>query len=492
MMFAFGGNQVYPLPDKMVGYLQDGNFMSSDNKKTRSRSQSFVFQRRISAVADHLRPHRWNWYALVRPIDRTLAQQTSEPLPQAKIRNLRYFWIDGLFAAISENFHVSFVPLFALAYGASNGQVGWLTALGNLLGALALFPGARLVEQRGERKSVVVWYTGIGGRLTLFLLAMFPFFIGEPLWGIVLIILLNGMRAFLFNFSNPAWTSLVADIVPDFMRGRYFGGRNTAMGIAALLIAPLAGTLIRELNGLGDLPYLGYQTVFFCAFAFGAISTLSFHRINEPPLTTRQNPPHQKGDTRRMLRQNKPFLGLIISAFVWGMALQVAAPFFNVYLVREFNATTGTIGALAAVSSFMALLGQWVFGRTMDRKGALWVQMVCGFTIPLLPLAWMFITAPWQVGLINTLGGFIWAGYNLSNFNLLLDMTPEQGRARAVALYQTASFASAVLGPLLGGYLADAISFQLIFGLSAAGRTLGMFIFLLVTVRLTRKLRAYS
>ncbi|MBK9054053.1 MAG: hypothetical protein IPL78_25000 [Chloroflexi bacterium] len=135
----------------------------------------------------------------------------------------------------------------------------------------------------------------------------------------MLIIILNGLRAFLFNLSNPAWTSMVADIVPDFMRGRYFGSRNTTtMGIAALLVAPLAGMIIRQLNGLGDQPYLGFQVVFFCAFVFGTISTLSFHRISEPPLSTRQNPPHQRGDTRRLLRQNIPFLGLVVSSFVWG------------------------------------------------------------------------------------------------------------------------------------------------------------------------------
>ena len=58
-----------------------------------------------------------------------------------------------------------------------------------------------------------------------------------------------------------------------------------------------------------------------------------------------------------------------------------------------------------------------MFGRLLDKKGALWVMLVCGFTIPVLPLGWIFITAPWQVGIINTLGGFIWAGYNLANFN---------------------------------------------------------------------------
>jgi MFS family permease len=110
-------------------------------------------------------------------------------------------------------------------------------------------------------------------------------------------------------------------------------------------------------------------------------------------------------------------------------------------------------------------------------------MLVCGFTIPLLPLGWVFITAPWQVGLINTLGGFIWAGYNLANFNMLLLLTPDKERLRMVALYQTAVFVSAFVGPLMGGYLADTFSFQLIFGLSFVGRLSAMIIFYLFVVR---------
>jgi MFS family permease len=65
---------------------------------------------------------------------------------------------------------------------------------------------------------------------------------------------------------------------------------------------------------------------------------------------------------------------------------------------------------------------------------------------------------------------------------LLLILTPDEQRPRAVALYQTAVFFSAVVGPLLGGYLADAVSFKLLFGLSGIGRLLGMIIFLGFTV----------
>ena len=36
----------------------------------------------------------------------------------------------------------------------ANGQVGWVTATGNLMGALALFPGARMVGHLIGRQAV--------------------------------------------------------------------------------------------------------------------------------------------------------------------------------------------------------------------------------------------------------------------------------------------------------------------------------------------------
>jgi MFS family permease len=387
-----------------------------------------------------------------------------------------------LFAAVSENFYLSFVPLFALAFGATSGQVGWLTAVANLAGAVAFFPGARLAE-RGPRKRVVLWSGGGIARLMLLGMALLPLFSSQGWLLIWLLIGLNGLRAFMSNLANPAWTSIVADLVPDHIRGRYFSSRNMAMGVAALLVAPLAGRLISWGNGRFDLAELGYQLIFFLAFAFGIVSTFSYSRIEEPARPLQAVVKHHRGDLWRTVQQSPGFIGLIASAFVWNLALQVAAPFFNVYLVNDFQASTTTIGLLVSVSSLMALFGQQFFGRLLDEKGTFWVMLVCGFTIPLLPLGWVFITAPWQVGLINTLGGFVWAGYNLANFNMLLLLTPNQDRPRAVALYQTAVFASAFIGPLIGGYLADAVSFKLIFGLSFAGRLLAMLIFYLFVTR---------
>ncbi|GAB4579709.1 MAG: MFS transporter [Anaerolineales bacterium] len=462
--------------------------MKTDSEPTPLPTTRTPLMRRwINAMVDARRPQRWNWYAIVRPIDRRIATQADEPQAPDKIRSLRYFWLDGLFAAISENFYLGFVTLFALAYGASKGQVGLVTAAGNLLGAISLFPGAQLVERWGRRKAVVVWSGGGISRVILLLMAVFPFFIDQPIWGIMAIVILNGLRAFTANLSNPAWTSMVADLVPNAMRGRYFSSRNVAMGLAALVVAPLAGRIISAGNEWAHSSVFGYQVIFFLAFAFGMVSTFAFQRIAEPPMTEEEARPHQRGDLRRALRAHPEFVWLVIGAFVWNTALQIAAPFFNVYMVQALGATTTMVGIVASISSLTSLIGQRFWGRWMDKKDAFWVQMVTGFLIPFLPFAWVFITQPWHVGIINTFGGFWWAGYNLANFNLLLIMTPEDQRARAVALFQTAVFTSAVFGPILGGYLADAVSFRLIFFLSFAGRMAGAVIFAWFVVRLYRR-----
>lgn len=448
----------------------------------------YIPQRRIS-VFDHLRPQRWSWYLVHRPLERSLIHQSPQPLTIRQTRNLRFFWLDGIFAAISESFYLAFIPLFALAYGADNQQVGWITAIGNLAGAAALFPGARLLEKTGKRQSIVLWSGGGIARVMLLLLAFIPLFNLPPTAAILLIATFNGVRAFMSNFANPAWTAMVADIVPEFLRGSYFSKRNLTMGIATLTFATVAGWIIRTGNQWQANPLLGYQLSFALAFIFGVVGTLQFAQIRESHSNQHVAQSRQAGSLRDALKNNPGYLGFVLSGFVWNFALQMAAPFFNVYLVTHLGANVETVGLLTSLSSLAALGGQLFFGKVLDRRGSVFLQLATGFPIALLPVMWIFYTAPWQIGINNLFGGFLWAGFNLANFNLLLQVTPSVGRARAVALYQTGVFASAFLGPLVGGFLADAVSFNLIFLLSGIGRALGMVTLLALTWWPMRRLR---
>ena len=445
-----------------------------------SRWHQRVVQRRISRV-DHLRPHRLNWEALKHP--EPAATEGDDALTPRRLAGIRWSWLDGFFTTVSENLYLGFIVLYALAYGASTSQLGLLAAIQNLLGAVSLFPGARAADVARHRKPLVTWTVGGFARVALLALALVPWLTSVPGTAIWLIIALNGLRSFMANFGNPAWTVLIGDLVPPRLRAQYFGNRNLMIMLAALLVAPLAGWLIKAGNGWLGQPHLGYQAMLALAFVTGLAGTLCFACIPEPHQASRARPA-SAGTTGlwSAIAGNQAFVGLLVSGFVWNLALQVAAPFFSVYLVRQLGAGVGTVGLLAGVNTLCGLIGSGLFSRVMDRLGALKTQALTGLFIPVIPTAWIWVTAPGQVGVLEGYAGLVWAGYNLANFALLLELTPASHRPQAVALYQTVVFTSAVVGPLLGGWLADTFGFHVIFGASGAGRLIGILLYVWLAV----------
>jgi MFS family permease len=87
----------------------------------------------------------------------------------------------------------------------------------------------------------------------------------------------------------------------------------------------------------------------------------------------------QAGSLREALKSSPGYLGFVLSGFVWNFALQIAAPFFNVYLVTELGASVGLVGLFTSLSSLAALGGQLVFGKVLDRRGAVFLQLATGF-----------------------------------------------------------------------------------------------------------------
>lgn len=382
---------------------------------------------------------------------------------------MRAFWWDGFWSNAADSIVLNYLSLYLIALGASTADIGLLSSLTSLFAALAFIPGARFTERYGRRKATVVVAGGTLSRLPLLALAVVPFFAtsGAAIW---LVIAIASFRGFWTYFGLPAWTSLTADVVPIGMRGRYLSSRNFGMGIAALIVAPLAGFLIDHFTGFG-----GWQLVWVVAFAAGAMSTWCYTRIPEPASAAEDPAPAAVATSsdRGLLADvlsDRNFVAYLASAVVWNIALQAAGPFFNVYLVQNLDASTAWVGFLAAIPAFTGLFGALFLGRLMDSRGTKRVMVVCGLLIPLMPLAWVFVNAPWQVVFINGAGGILWAGYHLATTNLVMIMCPPPKRARYAAAFQTVTWASQFVAPLIGGVVIGMVGFHAVFLLSAGGR----------------------
>jgi MFS family permease len=415
------------------------------------------------------------------PVDATLRRAAGDIGPQ-RIAGLRYFLFDGLFASLSDNLVAGFLELFLLSYGVSNSVIGLNTSVANFFASLSIIPGALAISRVRSRKRLVVLTGGGVARLGLLAISFVPFATGDSGLAVVSLVALNALRAVMGNFCNPAWTSLVADLVPLQARAKYFGRRNVAVIAASIVASPIAGRIVKSLSGLPSHPQLGFQAIFFLSFAVGTLSTASFSRI--PDASVSEASAHKPKDfPLRAILADRRFAGFALSAFVWNTAFQVSSPFFNVYLVSRLGASAAMVGLLTAVSSVFTLAGQLVLGPVTDKKGDIFVFILTGLLIPLLPISWILVNDPRQVILINTASGILWAGYNLACFNILLRLTPDDHRAEATAIYQTLVTASAVLGPLVGGALADSVGYRAVFAVSGIGRLAGTLLFIAVVLR---------
>jgi len=162
---------------------------------------------------------------------------------------------------------------------------------------------------------------------------------------------------------------------------------------------------------------------------------------------------------------------------IWNFSLNIAGPFFNVYLVKSLSATAFMVGFLSIVSSVAGLPAQRLFGQLNDRWGPRKVMLVTGSIIPVVPFAWYFTAAVWHAIPINIVAGFLWAGYNLASFNLLLAIAPEEQRARYSAMFQIAVTVSSALGASAGGLISNRWGIPLVFVCSAIGRAVGAVVF---------------
>lgn len=403
----------------------------------------------------------------------TVGGRWAAQLSSGEQHNLRAFFFDGVFAAASDAIFITYQTLYVLALGATNAQIGLMSALSNLSATVLLMPGAMLADRARRRKPVVLWSGGGFARLMLFLLAVLPFLFLGPV-AIYIAIVLNVLMAGANYLAYSAWVSLTADIVPLSWRGRFFGSRNMVIGVITILMTLLAGQLITRMGSIG-----GYQVAFGIAFLIGMAATYSYAQIREPEKddTDRATQAYSLSSLLASLRTDKSFLAFCLYGMIWNFSLNIAGPFFNVYLVKTLNATAFMVGFLSIVSSVAGLPAQRLFGQLNDRWGPRKVLLWTGSIIPLMPIAWYFTQAAWHAIPINLISGFLWAGYNLASFTMLLNMAPPEQRARYSAMFMISVTISSALGASVGGVVANLWGIPLVFIFSGVGRGVAAGIF---------------
>ncbi|GAB4454498.1 MAG: hypothetical protein OHK0029_09160 [Armatimonadaceae bacterium] len=341
------------------------------------------------------------------------------------------------------------------------GLMAGLPAAANLL----QIPASLYVERRGERRRFVA-YTALIGRLLWIPILLLPFFV-PPAVRLPLFLLLLTLSAASLSLSVPAWTSWMSDLVPETMRGEYFARRNQVAGLVAMLIPLPAGAFLDLAAKYGYFPaHWGFAALFgvACIAAVGAF--LMIRRQPEPPMHRPEGEPAPLLQSLALPFGDPLFRPFLLFSAGTTFGLGLAAQFFVAWQVgaKGLNHPYLVVQLLGVLASLGGLLTTPLWGYLSDKFGSRPVLMIATLATIISPVTWVF-TRPdafWLsvvlISITNLVAGTAWAGVGLSQFNLLLSMSPNANRNTYVAVYSAMNGIVGGIAPILGGLLITAFT----------------------------------
>jgi len=163
---------------------------------------------------------------------------------------------DGVSHAVMMGSGETYLGPFGIFLHASTLQVGLLASLPQLFGAVMQWAGAINMDRIRSRRRVVIVGAAIQA-LTLIPMALIPFFFGKGSSPVLYLLALIMVYQAANGAVLPVWNSLIGDLVPADIRGRYFGQRNRLTGMSTFIALLIAGVILHIFAKTG-IPEWGF------------------------------------------------------------------------------------------------------------------------------------------------------------------------------------------------------------------------------------------
>ncbi|MEH2377752.1 MAG: MFS transporter [Nostoc sp.] len=379
---------------------------------------------------------------------------------------------------------------FLVELGASPMVFGMLSSIPMLVNLIQPL-GAYLSERTTSRFQYSLRTHGIGRLLWLVLVIG----IASASWGVVnthqlviLTLLIVLFSHLLGGLGTASWLSWVAMIVPRRLRGRYFGIRNSVGSLTNLLCVPMAGIAVSHWYG-GTLQ--GYGVVLLVSIVFGIvglgcqyfqvdmnprsqnsyISEIQSEVVKDESSEIPESIHIPKNQLTNSIWKNSNFLIFLLYSSFWTLAVNLSAPFFNLYMLDTLDLDVSYVTIYNSLQAGATLLMLILWGKLADKIGNRPILICIGILVAVTPLLWLGISANrldiwlWFPLLHIFLGG-TWAAIDLCSNNIQLAIAPIKNQSIYFAIAAAVAGGSGALGATIGSFI---IQF------SQSGGLLGLF-----------------
>ena len=374
---------------------------------------------------------------------------------------LRYIVKESLAGEVMVNLTGgTFLVSMAVFMGASNFQIGLLASLPiftNVFQLLSIW----LVQKYNNRRAIAV-YTSIVARVALLVVGFLPFLFGKSVNVNFLIALLT-VHYFFGSLASASWNSWMKDLVPEKMLGQYFSYRTKLMQILSVNTSLMVAFFIDFMKShYPQNVETAYFVMFLLGAAVGMLGVYLLSRAAEPQAELEKI--HVLKSFRKPLK-DKNFRKLITFNSFWTFALDLAVPFFAVYMMKTIGLPLSYVMAFTIIGQLSSIASIKTWGKFTDRYSNKTIIRICAPVYCACIIAMGFTALPSDkyasiallVG-INILSGISTAGINLAIGNIGLKLAPKEDAMTYLSIKNIIVSFSGAIAPLAGGLMADFFS----------------------------------
>jgi MFS family permease len=337
------------------------------------------------------------------------------------------------------------LPSFARSFGVGHDAVGILIS-GFALARLVSDPFVgRFIDRYGERAMTTLGAVWVGASsIAAGLAPTFPLLVlFRSAGGIGSALFFAGLLSYLLRAIPPESSGRVMSV--------YYGSFN----VGFIAGGPLGGLLARWFGLASPLHIYG--------IACFASAWIFWHRMRD---SDRRADPARAGGIRR-LPWGRPLVAVLAAngAYLWmiGAVYFTLVPLFG---SESVGLTLGSIGLGLGIATATELAALFPAGRATDRgRRAVLIPSLAAFggIVAVLGFATGTLAFMGALAALGVASGF--AG--VPPAPMLSDVTPEELKGTAVAVFRFVGDLGFVLGPLIAGWSADRLGFPAAFAISA-------------------------
>jgi MFS family permease len=336
--------------------------------------------------------------------------------------------------------------------GANDFQLGLLAAIPVGTSVLQIFM-SYIMEKRRNRRFMFLFF-GILGRSFWILIALVPyvfpgFSIDLRIWLVTVFVVMVFIGN---NFVGLSWGSLMGDLVPIRIRGSYFSVRQMISLASGVLIGLMVSVMIDRV-GLA-----GYSIALVLAGIASVADLSCFFFVKWPPMS--DNSERDRTSLLEMLKEvfrNRGFVKVVVFYSIWLFCANIAAPFWNVYMIEELKMSFTQMSLYTQIVSNVTtvlVISRW--GRLIDRYGNKPILQMAAVLITISPLPWFFATPALTIFVLmsNVISGSSWPVNDVCQQNLYLSHSPRVHRSMYIAVFLACiNLFGVATGNAVGGWL---------------------------------------